>query len=157
EFVLASAQQSALSTTASPQNTSFLLASQPDFKQIDPNNAETLAVLPCTKIDFLPDSPELTSRGKQLLDSCVIPVLSSSTGIYLKIVGSAAWPAPDNPTTTPAYTAKDIGDFALQRATSVRDYLVSKGFDVRQFSVSSVLPPQERRNITDGTEQSKDR
>ncbi|HVO43812.1 MAG TPA: ABC transporter substrate-binding protein [Aggregatilineales bacterium] len=157
EFVLASATKSDLSTSGQPINTNFVLASHPSFDQIAPDQGDTLAVLPCTRIDFLPDSPELSTRGKQLLDNCVVPVLNSSTGIYLKIVGSAAWPAPSDPTTTPAYQEKDIHDFALARATSVRDYLVSKGFDKRQFSVDAVVPPPERRNITDGNIQAQDR
>jgi ABC-type nitrate/sulfonate/bicarbonate transport system substrate-binding protein len=157
EFVNAAATKSTLTTSAQPRNANFVLASQPDFSQINPDQGDTLAVLPCNKIDFLPDSPDLSNRGKQLLDSCVMPVLTSSTGIYLKIVGSAAWPAPDNPTTTPAYNEKDIHDFALARAIAVRDYLVSKGFDKRQFSVDAVVPPPERRNITSGNLQAQDR
>jgi hypothetical protein len=152
QFVLQSATRSDLSTSAQPRNTSFLLASHPDLKALAPDEGETLAILPCRKFDFLPESTELTQESRRILDTCVLPVLNSSTGIYLKVVGAAAWPKND-----PPFTEKDILDTANARAKAVVTYLTSKGLDSKRFNVSATLPPPERRNITDGLEQSKDR
>jgi len=140
------------STTASPRNNSFLLGSRPNLREIAPNEGETLAVLPCRKFEFLPESAELTSESQRVLDECAYPVLASSLGLYLRVVGSAAWPGPAG-----TYQEKDITEVAQQRAQAVVDYLVKKGLDRRRFNVSTVLPPPERRNTTDTSEQAKDR
>jgi hypothetical protein len=152
QFVLAAVTHSELTSTAQPPNTSFLLASHPDLKAIAPDEGETLAVLPCRKFDFLPESIELTKESLQLLDTCVLPVLNSSTGIYLKVVGSAAWPGPVG-----TFTAKDITYTAMARAQAVVTYLTNNGIDPKRFSISTVLPPVARQNTTDGLEQAKDR
>ncbi len=149
QFVRQSATRSDLATTASPRNATFLLTSKPNLKAISPDQGETLAVLPCRKFDFLPNSAQLTSESRQTLDSCVIPILHSSTGIYLKIVGSAAW--------LPGDTEQINRDFAMQRAQAVASFLQSKGIDPQRFTLDVNVPPPERRGITDGLEQAKDR
>jgi hypothetical protein len=141
-------------TTSTPRNTTFLLGARPNLRQIAPNEGETLAVLPCRKFDFLPESAELTVESQRLLDQCVIPVLGSSLGIYLRVVGSAAWPGPEG-----TYQEKDITEVALARANAVVDYMVKAGLDRRRFNVSTVLPPPERRNLPEdkGLEMAQDR
>ncbi|MCC7449460.1 MAG: OmpA family protein [Anaerolineae bacterium] len=148
-FVRQSSRNGDLATSAQPRNNTFLLTSRPNFKEIAPNEGETLAVLPCRKFDFLPNSTEMIQESKQILDSCVIPILHSSTGIYLKIVGSAAW--------LPGDTEQINRDFAMKRAQAVADYLKSKGIDPKRLTLDVRVPPEERRNITDGLEQAKDR
>jgi NitT/TauT family transport system substrate-binding protein len=140
-------------TTAAPINPSFLLGSRPDLRELGANEGETLAVLPCRRFDFLPESSQLTNESRAILDRCVFPVLSSSTGTYLKVVGSAAWPKVEGA----EYTEADILEVAQARAEAVVEYLVQKGLDPRRFSVSAVLPPPERRNITDSSLQALDR
>lgn len=155
QFVLNSSKRTELRTSAQPRNTSFLLASRPDFKEIGATEGETLAVLPCRKFDFYPESIVLTQEAIRSLDACVFPILQSSTGLYLRVKGSAAWPKNDPP--TPLYTEKDILDVAQARAQAVVDYLVKNGLDRRRFNVSAVVPPAERRNLGDGLDQSVDR
>ncbi len=148
-FVQNSVKNTDLATSGQPRNNTFLLTSRPNFEQIAPGKGETLAILPCRKFDFLPNSTEMISESKQILDNCVIPILHSSTGIYLKIVGSAAW--------LPGDTEQINRDFAMKRAQAVADYLKSKGIDPKRLTLDVRVPPEERRNITDGLEQAKDR
>jgi ABC-type nitrate/sulfonate/bicarbonate transport system substrate-binding protein len=148
-FVLEAAKRSDLATSAKPRNDTFLLSSQPSFKAIAPNQGETLGVLPCRKFDFMPNSVVLNSDAKRIIDNCVLPVLHSSTGIYLRIVGSAAW--------LPGDTEQINRDFAMQRAKAVGDYLVQNGIDANRFTLDSVLPPPERRNTDDPALQAQDR
>jgi hypothetical protein len=83
---------------------------------------------------------------------CVLPVMQSTAGTYLKIVGSSAWPGPAG-----TFTEQEIRDFALARAVSVRDYLISKGIDPSRFVIDAVVPPPERRNSEDEDVQAQDR
>ncbi len=151
-FVRQSAARPDLATSGSPVNNTFLLASHPNLQAISPDQGETLAVLPCRKFDFAPESSDLNEQSRHLLDTCVLPVLQSSTGIYLKLVGSAAWPQ-----NTPAYNEQDIRDVAQQRAQAVVNYLAQHGIDPKRFTIDTVVPPPERRNTSDGLLQSQDR
>jgi ABC-type taurine transport system substrate-binding protein len=151
-FVRQSATRTDLSTSGTPINNTFLLASRPNLQEISPDQGETLAVLPCRKFDFAPESSELNEQSRRLLDNCVLPVLQSSTGIYLRVVGSAAWPAH-----TPAYQEADILDTAQKRAQAVVNYLAQHSIDPKRFTIEAVLPPAERRGSPDGLTQSQDR
>jgi ABC-type nitrate/sulfonate/bicarbonate transport system substrate-binding protein len=152
QFIRQSATRPDLATSGAPKNATFLLTSRPNLQAISPNQGETLAILPCRKFGFVPESTQLTSESKRILDNCVLPTLSSSTGIYLRVVGSAAWPKND-----PPWTEKDIRDFARARAQSVADYLAQKGIDPKRLTLDAVIPPEARRNIESGLEQEKDR
>lgn len=151
-FVLAITGDSALVPKGKPVNDSFLMGSRPKIDVGDPARDQTLAVLPCRRFDFLPDSTILTRESKRILDQCVVPVMISTAGTYLSIVGASAWPGPEG-----SFTEQDIRDFGLARAVSVRDYLVSQGIDSSRFVVSAVLPPEERRNTEDEELQALDR
>ena len=148
-FVLEAAKRNDLATSATPRNNTFLLSSRPSFKAIAASEGETLGVLPCRKFDFMPNSVDLNSEARRIIDTCVLPVLRSSTGIYLRIVGSAAW--------LPGDTEKINRDFAMQRAKAVGDYLVKNGIDANRFTLDVVLPPPERRNTDDPALQVQDR
>jgi ABC-type nitrate/sulfonate/bicarbonate transport system substrate-binding protein len=149
QFVRQAAGRSDLATTATPRNATFLLTSKPNLQAISPDQGETLAVLPCRKFTFGPDSTDLLSESRKILDTCVIPILHSSTGIYLKIVGSAAW--------LPGDTEQINRDFATRRAQAVAKYLQSKGIDPQRLTLDVRLPPPERRGTDQGSEQEKDR
>jgi ABC-type nitrate/sulfonate/bicarbonate transport system substrate-binding protein len=146
-FVLEAAKRSDLSTSATPRNNTFLLNSQPSFKAIAPNEGETLGVLPCRKFDFMPNSVDLNSDARRIIDTCVLPVLHSSTGIYLRIVGSAAW--------LPGDTEQINRQYAMARAKAVGDYLVQNGIDANRFTLDVELPPPEDRNTDDPALQAK--
>ena len=152
KFVLASANNSTLASTGKPVNDTFLMGSRPKIGVGDTGTAQTLAVLPCNRFDFLPDSTILTNESRRILDQCVLPVMQSTAGTYLKIVGSAAWPGPVG-----TFTEQEIRDFAQARAVSVRDQLISDGIDASRFVIDTVLPPPQRQNSEDEDVQAEDR
>ncbi len=152
KFVLAIAKDTSLAPKGRPVNPTFLMGSRPKIDTGDTNAGQTLAVLPCRRFDFLPDSAILTGESRRILDLCVLPVMQSTAGTYLQIVGSAAWPGPAG-----TFTEQEIRDFALARAVSVRDYLVSKGIDSSRFVIGAVVPPAERQNSEDEDVQAQDR
>ena len=151
-FVLEAGARTELQSSAQPVNASFSLGSRPDLTGIAPNSGETLGVLPCRRFTFLPESAELTLESRRILDDCVVPIMSSSVGIFLRVTGSSAWPGPVG-----TYTEQDIQDFGLARAQAVVDYLVSQGLDPARFVAEATLPPEERRNTDDADLQALDR
>lgn len=151
-FVLRSAEQASLQASGDPINDTFSLSARLDLTGVATGAAETLAVLPCRTFTFLPESTELTLESRRILDSCVVPTLSQSVGLFLRVQGSSAWPVND-----PPYTEEEILEVAEGRAESVVDYLVSQGIDPARFIVDTVLPPEERQNTDDANLQRLDR
>lgn len=152
-FVARANQQASLATTANPINDTFSIAAQLDLTDISPSSdAATLAILPCRRFTFLPESTELTLESRRILDDCVVPTMSQSVGLLLQVVGSSAWPGPPG-----TFTEREISEFAEARAQSVVDYLVSQGIDPARFIVTAVLPPEENRETEDAQIQAEDR
>ncbi|MFN2137004.1 MAG: ABC transporter substrate-binding protein [Candidatus Promineifilaceae bacterium] len=151
-FVLRSAEQASLQANGEPVNDTFSVSAQLDLSGVATGAAETLAVLPCRTFTFLPESTELTLESRRILDSCVVPTLSQSVGLFLRVQGSSAWPEND-----PPYSEEDILEVAEGRAQSVVDYLVSQDIDPARFIVEAVLPPEERRGTDDPNLQRLDR
>lgn len=151
-FVLRAAEQPALQANGNPVNDTFSISSRLDLSGVATTDAATLAVLPCRTFTFLPESTELTLESRRILDSCVVPTLSQSVGLFLRVEGSSAWPE-----NNPPYTEDDILEVAEGRAQSVVDYLVSQGIDPARFIIEAKLPPPERRNTADPAEQAQDR
>ncbi|MBK8900876.1 MAG: ABC transporter substrate-binding protein [Anaerolineaceae bacterium] len=151
-FVLRAADQASLQPNGKPVNDTFSISAQVDLSGVSTDAAATLAVLPCRTFDFLPESTELTLESRRILDNCVVPTMSQSIGLLLRVRGSSAWPAND-----PPYEEADILEVAEGRAQSVVDYLVSQGIDPARFIVEAVLPPEERRGTDDPSLQSQDR
>jgi outer membrane protein OmpA-like peptidoglycan-associated protein len=153
-FVLRAADQPRLQTNRRPVNDTFSMSAttQLDVGGIDASAAATLAVLPCRTFTFLPESTELTLESRRILDSCVVPTLSQSVGLLLRVQGSSAWPAND-----PPYTEADILEVAEGRAESVVAYLVSQGIDPARFIVEATLPPEDHRHTDDPNIQAQDR
>ncbi len=151
-FVLEAGARTDLQTSAAPVNDTFSLGTRPDLSTLDPEAGTTLGVLPCRRFTFLPESAELTLESRRILDDCVVPIMSSSVGIFLRVTGSSAWPGPEG-----TYTEQEIYDFGLARAQAVVDYLVSQGLDPARFVVEATLPPEERRNTEDPDLQALDR
>ncbi|MFO7539397.1 MAG: ABC transporter substrate-binding protein, partial [Chloroflexota bacterium] len=108
-FVLRAADQPRLQTNRRPVNDTFSMSAtaQLDVGGIDASAAATLAVLPCRTFTFLPESTELTLESRRILDNCVVPTLSQSVGLLLRVQGSSAWPANE-----PPYTEEDILEVA---------------------------------------------
>ena len=151
-FVARSASQASLQANADPVNDTFSISSKIDLSGIDTEDAATLAVLPCRRFTFLPESTELTLESRRILDSCVLPILQQSVGLFLQVEGSAAWPGPKG-----TYTENEIFDFAEARAQSVVDYLVSQEVDPARFIVSGSLPPKDHWETEDPDIQAEDR
>lgn len=151
-FVARSAQQASLAANGSPVNDSFSIGTNIDLSTVSTEDAATLAVLPCRRFSFLPDSTELTLESRRILDECVVPTMSQSVGLLLEVKGSAAWPEND-----PPYTEEEILEFAEARAQSVVDYLVSQGLDEARFIVTATLPPEDHWRTDDPEIQAEDR
>jgi ABC-type nitrate/sulfonate/bicarbonate transport system substrate-binding protein len=151
-FVERAAQQANLQANGNPVNDTFSISSQIDLSGAGTDAATTLAVLPCRKFDFLPESTELTLEARRRLDECVVPTLSQSFGLFLEVKGSSAWPNSD-----PPFTEDEILEFAEARAQSVVDYLVAQGIDPARFIVTATLPPAERRGTDNAELQAEDR
>jgi len=151
-FVSRSAAQASLQPSGNPVNDSFSLSAQLDLSGVGTGDAETLAVLPCRRFTFLPESTELTLESRRILDDCVMPTLSQSVGLFLRVKGSSAWPGPPG-----TYTQEEILEFAEARAQSVVDYLVSQGIDPARFVVEATLPPEDHWETEDTEKQAEDR
>jgi hypothetical protein len=151
-FVLRAADQASLQANGSPINDSFSISAQLDLSTVSTEAAATLAVLPCRTFTFLPESTELTLESRRILDNCVVPTLSQSVGLFLRVQGSSAWPANE-----PPWTEDDILEVAEGRAQSVVDYLVSQNIDPARFIVEAKLPPEDHRNTDDPNIQAEDR
>lgn len=151
-FVIRAAEQASLQPNGNPVNNTFSISQQLDLSGVTTSASETLVVLPCRTFTFLPESTELTLESRRILDNCVVPTLSQSVGLFLKVVGSSAWPA-----NNPPYTETDILEVAEGRAQSVVDYLVSKGIDPARFIIEAALPPEDHRNTSDANLQAADR
>ncbi|MEW5985551.1 MAG: ABC transporter substrate-binding protein [Chloroflexota bacterium] len=151
-FVNRSAAQASLQANGNPVNDTFSISSSLDLSGVSTTDAETLAVLPCRTFAFLPESTELTLESRRILDSCVVPTLTQSVGLFLRVKGSSAWPGPAG-----AFTQEEILAFAEARAQSVVDYLVLQGIDPARFIVEATLPPQDHWETEDAELQAQDR
>ena len=151
-FVSRSAAQPGLQANGSPINDTFSISTQLDLSGVDTGDATTLAVLPCRRFAFVPESTELTLESRRILDECVVPTLLQSVGLFLRVKGSSAGPGPPGP-----YTEEEILEFAEARAQSVVDYLVSQGIDPTRFIVEATLPPEDHRETEDPEKQAEDR
>lgn len=152
-FVALAAQQPALQPAGKPINPTFSIAASIDLSGVsDSQDAVTLAVLPCRRFTFLPESTQLTIESRRQLDDCVLPTMLQSVGLFLQVKGSSAWPGPAG-----TYTEAEILEFAQARAQSVVNYLVSQGLDSARFIVTATLPPPAHRETSDPNIQAEDR
>jgi ABC-type nitrate/sulfonate/bicarbonate transport system substrate-binding protein len=108
-FVTRSAAQAALQPRNRPINDTFSISASLDLTGVASDAAATLAVLPCRTFTFLPDSATLTLEARRTLDRCVVPTLSQSVGLFLRVQGSSAWPGP-------AGNLHRRGDFRVRRS-----------------------------------------
>jgi ABC-type amino acid transport substrate-binding protein len=151
-FVSRSAAQADLQASGNPINDTFSISSQIDLTGVSTDDAATLAVLPCRRFAFLPESTELTLESRRILDECVMPTLTQSVGLLLQVKGSSAWPGPAG-----TFTESEILEFAEARAQSVVDYMVSQGIDPARFIVEGALPPRSHWETEDPEVQAEDR
>ena len=150
QFVINLIDDASIVSSGSPLNSSFSMAGQPPYPTLAPELGIPIAILPCEKFTFLPDSASLTSESKKLLDECVLPIMKAST-FYLHITGSSAWPGKGR------YSETHIYNFGKQRALAIAQYLTNNGIDPSRLIIDSVIPPPERREIVEESELEKDR
>jgi NitT/TauT family transport system substrate-binding protein len=149
-FVQQAASQSNLDSTKPPVNSSFVLTSKIAAPQLTPEQlgqTQAVAELPLKQIDFAPDSAVLTDQGRKDLMEQIVPVLKRTPGLYLRVDGSAAWPAGD--------TAQANEDFARQRAQAVIYFLISQGVDSNRLIPGYIKP--QFPNSTDENQMKQDR
>jgi len=151
-FVSRSAAQASLQPNGKPINSTFSISANIDLSGVDTSDSETLAVLPCRRFSFVPESTALTLESRRILDECAVPTLQQSIGLFLRVKGSAAWPGPKG-----TYTEDEILTFAQARSEAVVDYLVSKGIDRTRFIVEATLPPKEHWETDSAEIQAEDR
>ena len=153
-FVAAAAQNTKLQASGHLVNDTFSMGAKVDLSgaKVNTQDAATLAVLPCRRFTFLPESTTLTLESRRILDDCVVPTLQQSVGLFLRVKGSSAWPGPKG-----TYTEQQISEFAQARAQSVVDYLASQGVDKARFVTEATLPPDAHRETEDADIQAEDR
>ncbi|HEY3291892.1 MAG TPA: ABC transporter substrate-binding protein, partial [Anaerolineae bacterium] len=151
-FVNRSAAQAVLQANAKPINDTFSISAKLDLSGVNTSDAATLAVLPCRRFSFVPESTAMTLESRRILDECVVPTLQQSVGLFLRVKGSAAWPGPKG-----TYKQDEILKFAQGRSQSVVDYMVSQGIDRSRFIVEATLPPQANWETEDADIQAEDR
>jgi ABC-type amino acid transport substrate-binding protein len=151
-FVSRSASQAYLQPNGNPVNDTFSISSKLDLSGVNTSDSATLAVLPCRRFTFVPESTALTLESRRILDDCVVPTLQQSIGLFLRVKGSAAWPGPKG-----TYKEDEILKFAEARAQSVVDYLVTQKIDRTRFIVEATLPPKENWETENAEIQAEDR
>jgi ABC-type nitrate/sulfonate/bicarbonate transport system substrate-binding protein len=137
-FVIQAASNPNLQANTPPINDSFLMTGTPDLPSLSEEElggATVLAVLPLRKISFEPDSTRLTEEAQAALLEQIIPVLRTSTELYLRIDGSSAWPGPQG-----TYTEEQIRNFAYRRALAVAQFLAGYGIDSDRLILGTIDP-----------------
>jgi ABC-type nitrate/sulfonate/bicarbonate transport system substrate-binding protein len=114
--------------------------------------SQTVATLPCSRFDFLPNSRVLQFQSTTELKACAVDVLRQNVSLIVRVRGSSAWPGPRGAT-----RQSDVESTAKARAQAVVDYLVSQGIDRERFVVEWTLPPVENRETLDIKRMAEDR
>jgi hypothetical protein len=136
-FVRRSAQDQALVSTRPPVNPTFHLTARPQIRGLSPEQQgrlTTVAVLGVREVQFEPGSSALSVPAQRAIEESVIPVLRSTVGTYLRIEGSAGWPA------GAGLNEGAINGLAFERARAVQDYIIKFGVPVERLVLASTLP-----------------
>ena len=145
-FSLTMDEDSATKTEATPAQNDSAKPNQPE------SWGQAIAVLPCSRFEFAPDTTDLLPASKQVLDDCVVRTMRESVGLLLRIRGSSAWPGPKG-----SISQQDVEQVARGRAEAVANYLHRKGVPMGRLRIEAVLPPLEHRDTLDEDVQAKDR
>jgi outer membrane protein OmpA-like peptidoglycan-associated protein len=114
--------------------------------------AQTVATLPCSRFEFVPNSTDLQAASQQELRDCAVRVLQQNINLYVRVKGSAAWPGPQG-----SYTQQQVEGTARQRAQAVINFLIAQGINQERFLLEWTLPPQDHWETSDLTKQARDR
>jgi outer membrane protein OmpA-like peptidoglycan-associated protein len=116
------------------------------------STTQTVATLPCSRFEFVPNSTQLEPQSQQELLNCAVRVLQQNLFLYVRVKGSSAWPGPKG-----AITQDRVESTARLRAESVVNFLVAQGINRDRFTVEWTLPPPDHRETTDVAKQAQDR
>jgi outer membrane protein OmpA-like peptidoglycan-associated protein len=136
-FVRKSATDPALTSTRPPVNPTFHLTARSQVKGLTPEQQArltTLAVLSVRQVQFDPGSATLSAQAQQDIQEGVIPVLRNTVGTYLRVEGSAGWPA------GAGLNEAAVNALAFERARSVQDYIIKFGIPVERLILATALP-----------------
>ena len=136
-FVRAAAAQPGLITTRPPVNASFHLTARPEITGLTPEQQQrltTVAVLGVTQVQFEPGSARLSATAQKDIEEQVIPVLRSTVGTYLRVEGSAGWPAGQG------LDESRVNALAFERARAVQDYIIKFGIPAERLVLATTLP-----------------
>jgi outer membrane protein OmpA-like peptidoglycan-associated protein len=136
-FVRAAAAQPGLTTTRPPVNASFHLTARPEITGLTPEQQQrltTVAVLGVTQVQFESGSARLSATAQKDIEEQVIPVLRSTVGTYLRIEGSAGWPAGQG------LDEGRVNALAFERARAVQDYIIKFGIPAERLVLATTLP-----------------
>ena len=126
-----------LISTRPPVNPTFHLTARPQVTGLTPEQQQrltTVAVLGVTQVQFEPGSSRLTAQAQRDIEDQVIPVLRSTVGTYLRIEGSAGWPAGRG------LDESQINALAFERARAVQDYIIKFGIPAERLVLATSLP-----------------
>lgn len=127
-------------------------ANAPLTQQDIVSSTQTIATLPCSRFEFVPNSTELQSNSQQELRDCAVRVLTQNVTLYVRVKGSSAWPGPAG-----RIPRENVESTAKERAQAVIDFLVGQGISRDRFLLDWTMPPQDRWETTDLTKQAQDR
>jgi ABC-type nitrate/sulfonate/bicarbonate transport system substrate-binding protein len=136
-FVRKSAADAALTSTRPPVNPTFHLTARAQVRGLTPEQQArltTVAVLGVRQVSFEPGSADLSAGARRDIEEAVIPVLRSTVGTYLRIEGSAGWPA------GAGLGEAAVNALAFERARAVQDYIIKFGIPVERLILSTTLP-----------------
>jgi ABC-type nitrate/sulfonate/bicarbonate transport system substrate-binding protein len=136
-FVRKSAMDSSLISTRPPVNPTFHLTARSQVQGLTPEQQTrltTVAVLGVRQVQFEPGSATLDAQARQDIEEFVIPVLRNTVGTYLRIEGSAGWPA------GAGVNEAAINALAFERARAVQDYIIKFGIPVERLVLATALP-----------------
>jgi ABC-type nitrate/sulfonate/bicarbonate transport system substrate-binding protein len=150
-FVRQSAADSALVSTRPPVNPTFHLTAKAQVRGLTPeqqSRLSTVAVLGVRQVQFDPGSTSLSTEARQAIEEFVVPVLRNTVGTYLRVEGSAGWPAGAN------LTEAAVNALAFERARVVQDYILKFGIPVERLILGTTLP--RCRECPDAAEVARD-
>jgi ABC-type nitrate/sulfonate/bicarbonate transport system substrate-binding protein len=136
-FVRRSAQDQSLVSTRPPVNPTFHLTAKPQVAGLTPEQQGRLSlvvVLSVSEVRFDPGSATLSADARRAIEEGVIPVLRSTVGTYLRVEGSAGWPAGSG------LNEGAVNALAFERARAVQDYIIKFGIPVERLLLASTLP-----------------
>jgi hypothetical protein len=136
-FVRRSATDASLTSTRPPVNPTFHLTARSQVRGLTPEEQArltTVAVLGVRQVQFEPGSATLSADALRAIEEGVIPVLRTTVGTYLRIEGSAGWPA------GAGVNEAVVNALAFERARAVQDYIIKFGVPIERLVLSTTLP-----------------